>query len=115
MCHEKGKDNCSKCKETIFVRPKQRHGYPNHGIDLTPIGDTCSCNKVFVEPAALPKPKACPHKVRDNFQWFWNWHNLLKRKTLEAMINTNQACINRLHKRLTNLENIETEYLPMST
>ncbi|XP_012158371.1 uncharacterized protein LOC101453991 isoform X2 [Ceratitis capitata] len=62
VCHEKGKDNCSKCKETIFVRPKQRHGYPNHGIDLTPIGDTCSCNKVFVEPAALPKPKACPHK-----------------------------------------------------
>ncbi|XP_011179966.1 uncharacterized protein LOC105210601 isoform X2 [Zeugodacus cucurbitae] len=56
VCHEKGVDYCTKCKEPTFVRPKPRYGYPNPELDLTPIGDKCSCSKLFVEPAALPKP-----------------------------------------------------------
>lgn len=95
------------------MRPKPRYGYPNPELELTPIGDTCSCDKLLIEPAALPKP--CSNKVRDTFYWFRAWNNLLKRKTLAAIINAKHECINRLHKRLTNLENFDTEYLPMST
>lgn len=95
------------------MRPKPRHGCLNSEVELTPIGDTCSCDKLFVEPAALPKP--CSNKVRDIFHWFRKWNNLLKRKALAAMINTKHQCINRIQKRLTNLENVETEQLPMST
>ncbi|XP_054728784.1 uncharacterized protein LOC129237851 [Anastrepha obliqua] len=56
VCHEKGVDYCEKCKAPTFVRPQPRYAYKNPAFDLTPIGGTCSCNKVFVEPAALPKP-----------------------------------------------------------
>ncbi|XP_017494103.1 PREDICTED: uncharacterized protein LOC108382224, partial [Rhagoletis zephyria] len=103
VCNEKGVDYCAKHKEPVFVRPKPRYVYPNPDLDLKPIGDTCSCNKVFVEPATMPKP--CNNKVRDTFQWFWIWNNLLKRKAIEAVINAKHEHINRLHKRLTNLEN----------
>uniref|UniRef100_A0A034WFU9 Uncharacterized protein n=1 Tax=Bactrocera dorsalis TaxID=27457 RepID=A0A034WFU9_BACDO len=60
VCQEKGVDYCAKCKEPTFVRPKPRHGYLNPELDLTPIGNSCSCDKLFVEPAALPKP--CSNK-----------------------------------------------------
>ncbi|XP_017485719.1 PREDICTED: proteoglycan 4 [Rhagoletis zephyria] len=56
VCNEKGVDYCAKHKEPVFVRPKPRYVYPNPDLDLKPIGDTCSCNKVFVEPATMPKP-----------------------------------------------------------
>ncbi|XP_067639848.1 uncharacterized protein Cp7Fa [Eurosta solidaginis] len=63
VCNEKGVDYCNKCKPPTFVRPKPkpRPAYINAELELKPISDTCSCNKIFVEPA--PLPKACNKSV----------------------------------------------------
>ncbi|XP_037932269.1 uncharacterized protein LOC119667058, partial [Teleopsis dalmanni] len=97
ICNEKGTDYCEGCNSRRIVRPKHKNYDSSTDLDLPPIGDTCWCSKVKVEPASLPKP--C-QKVRDPFDWLASLNNLFKRKFLEAAINTKCIGLDRMHKRL---------------
>lgn len=57
VCNEQGTDACAGCSGVKIVKPKQKHA-EKPGVSLPPIGDSCSCTKILVEPAALPTP--CP-------------------------------------------------------
>ncbi|XP_037937852.1 uncharacterized protein LOC119671339 [Teleopsis dalmanni] len=56
ICNEKGTDYCEGCNSRRIVRPKHKNYDSSTDLDLPPIGDTCWCSKVKVEPASLPKP-----------------------------------------------------------
>ncbi|TMW39244.1 hypothetical protein DOY81_015676, partial [Sarcophaga bullata] len=61
ICDEKGVDACGSCSGVHPVKPKQKYA-EKPKIPLPPIGDSCSCSKVYIEPIALPTPIPKYHK-----------------------------------------------------